>query len=79
MSAETLAHPHQRNNAKGAVDPLIPFKQVTELAGIGRTMIYRLIRRGDFPQPYKPGGTASRWSRAEVIAWRNNQRTSKRD
>lgn len=56
------------------VDRLLKIKQVIEMAGIGRTMIYRLIRSGDFPKPYKPGGYASRWSEAEVIQWRESQR-----
>lgn len=56
------------------VDRLLKLTQVMEMVGIGRTMIYRLIRRGDFPQPFKPGGYASRWSEAEVRGWINAQR-----
>lgn len=55
-------------------DRLLKLSQVSEIAGIGKTMIYRLVRRGDFPQPFKPGGYATRWSEAEVTAWRESQR-----
>ncbi len=56
------------------VDRLLRLAQVIEIAGIGKTMIYRLIRQQKFPQPFKPGGYASRWSESEVEAWRQAQR-----
>lgn len=51
-------------------DRLLKLPQVMEIAGLGKTMIYRMIREGTFPQQHKPGGFASRWSEAEVRAWR---------
>lgn len=57
-------------------DRLLRLNQVIEIAGIGKTMIYRLMRQQKFPQPYKPGGYASRWSESEVTAWRESQRDS---
>lgn len=57
-------------------DRLLRLAQVIEIAGIGKTMIYRLIRQQKFPQPFKPGGYASRWSESEVEAWRQAQRES---
>ena len=64
---------------EGATDRLLKLAQVSEIAGIGKTMIYRLVRSGDFPQPFKPGGYASRWSEAEVLAWRESQREQLRE
>ena len=55
-------------------DDLIALDEVKRLAGIGKTMIYRLERAKSFPQRYKPGGYASRWSRREVMNWREEQR-----
>lgn len=55
-------------------DRLLKLNEVLAITGLGKTMIYRLIGRGKFPQPYKPGGFASRWSEAEVRAWRESQR-----
>jgi prophage regulatory protein len=52
-------------------DRLLKLPQVMEIVGLGKTMIYRMIRAGEFPQPFKPGGYASRWSEAEVLAWRS--------
>ena len=55
-------------------DDLIRLEEVKRLAGVGKSMIYRLERAGRFPQRFKPGGHASRWSRREVMAWREQQR-----
>jgi len=55
-------------------DDLLKIEEVSKIAGIGRTMIYRLERAGRFPERYKPGGHASRWSRHEVMKWREEQR-----
>ena len=57
-----------------ADDDLLPIGEIKKIAGIGKTMIYRLERAGSFPQRYKPGGYASRWSRREVMDWRERQR-----
>ncbi|WP_235587999.1 helix-turn-helix transcriptional regulator [Sphingopyxis sp. H115] len=57
-----------------ADDPLVSLDVVKRIAGIGKTRIYALIRQHKFPKPYKPGGTASRWSLAEVKCWRDEQR-----
>lgn len=57
-----------------AHDRLLKLREVIDIAGIGKTMIYRLVRKGEFPQPFKPGGYASRWSEAEVLTWRESQR-----
>lgn len=58
-------------------DRLIPFAQVSEIAGLGRTRIYAMIRAGKFPAPYKPGGAGSRWSEAEVRAWLESVKSSR--
>ncbi|WP_336508260.1 helix-turn-helix transcriptional regulator [Sphingobium yanoikuyae] len=57
-------------------DRLIPLAEVKELTGLGKTMIYRLIKAGEFPQQFKPGGYASRWNEGEVRAWREAQRAA---
>ena len=58
----------------GVVDRLLPIDAIKEIVGLGKTMIYRLERQGKFPQRFKPGGAASRWSEREVMDWRENQR-----
>jgi len=59
-----------RNVDYGLDDRLLPLNVVIELAGIGKTMIYRKVREGTFPKPCKPGGASTRWSEREVRAWR---------
>ena len=55
-------------------DRLLRMSEVVEATGLSKRMIYRLISQSRFPQQYKPGGWSSRWSEAEVIAWRESQR-----
>jgi prophage regulatory protein len=54
----------------GLDDRLLPIDAVIQLAGIGKTMIYRKVREGTFPTPCKPGGCSTRWSEREVTTWR---------
>lgn len=56
-------------------DDLLKIDEVKKLVGIGKSMIYRLERQDRFPKRYKPGGYASRWSRREVMVWRDQQRS----
>lgn len=61
-------------------DRFIRLAEVTEMVGLGKTMIYRKVREGSFPQPFKPGGAATRWSAREVAEWmeaRRAERTSR--
>ncbi|WP_137406065.1 AlpA family phage regulatory protein [Sphingobium sp. MP9-4] len=53
-------------------DILVPLAVVKEIAGLGKTKIYDLMKRGQFPPAYKPGGAATRWNLREVRAWRAN-------
>lgn len=55
-------------------DRLLRLKEVTELTGLSKAYIYRLMKAGRFPQQFKPGGYASRWSEREVVDWRESQR-----
>lgn len=55
----------------GLEDRLIPIDAVMQIAGIGKTMIYRKMREGSFPKSCKPGGASTRWSENEVKAWRD--------
>lgn len=62
------------NTAAAAPDRLLRLKEVTELTGLSKAYIYRLMKAGRFPQQFKPGGYASRWSESEIVAWRESQR-----
>ena len=50
-------------------DRLLRLEQVKAMVGLGKTLIYRLIAAGDFPIPYKPGGSVARWSENEIVEW----------
>lgn len=57
-----------------ATDPLLKMPEVENIVGLKRAMIYRLVKAGKFPKPWKPGGYASRWLQSEVMAWREQWR-----
>jgi prophage regulatory protein len=59
-------------------DRLLRLDEVKAIVGLGKTRIYALERAGCFPERFKPGGTASRWSESEVRAWLKSQRASSR-
>lgn len=52
-----------------ASDRLIKLSEVMRRVGIGKTMIYRKIKEGTFPAPYKLSPFAARWSEGEVETW----------
>lgn len=54
--------------AQPQFDRLIPFEEVAHQTGIGRTQLYEMIARGEFPRPYKRG-RSSRWSERAVQDW----------
>lgn len=43
--------------------------EVSRRVGLGKTMIYELIKESRFPAPYKLSSCASRWSDQEISAW----------
>ena len=47
---------------------LLRLSEVLTTIALGRTMVYALMARGEFPQPLKAGRT-SRWVESEVQAW----------
>ncbi len=52
-----------------APDRLIKLPEVIAIVGLGKTMIYRKMRAGSFPQACKAGGYSTRWSEREVRDW----------
>lgn len=46
---------------------------VMERTGLGRSTIYAMVARGDFPQPIKLGPRASAWLEAEVDDWQQRR------
>ncbi len=50
-------------------DRFLKIAEVCQRAGLGRTMIYGLIKTYRFPAPYKIGPKIARWSEKELLAW----------
>jgi len=55
--------------ASGPPERLIKLDEVCRRVGLGKSMIYEMIREGRFPRPYKISPCASRWSELEIVAW----------
>lgn len=43
--------------------------EVCRRVGLGKTMIYAMVKDGRFPKPYKLSPFTSRWSEREIVAW----------
>lgn len=56
-------------SAEEPPERFLKLDEVKRRAGLGKSMIYRLIAEGKFPTPYKLTSTASRWSERELVAW----------
>ena len=52
-----------------APERLIRLPEVMRRVGLGKSMIYELIKQERFPRPYKISPSTSRWSETEVVAW----------
>ena len=48
---------------------LLPIRSIQAQTNLGRTKIYDLIRKGDFPAPIKLGARTARWPAAAIDAW----------
>ena len=50
-------------------DRLLRREEVSARCSMSRSMVYRLMREGDFPEPIKIGERAVRWLESEVERW----------
>ena len=50
-------------------DRLLTRAEVERRTGLGRSALYRAMREGRFPEPFRVGLAAVRWSQREVEAW----------
>lgn len=51
------------------INKLIRLPEVQELTGLGRSAIYDMAGRNEFPAPVKISVRASAWVECEVIEW----------
>ncbi len=59
-SVKLLCDPNER---------ALRLRQVSQLTGLGRSMIYQMQAEGRFPQRIKLGDRAVGWLESEVRAW----------
>ena len=50
-------------------DRLLTRSEVQQRTGLGRSSLYRLMRSGAFPEPFRISAKAVRWSQREIEAW----------
>lgn len=50
--------------------------EVESLTGLGRTTIYDLMARGQFPRPVKLTGKAVAWPESKVAEWLDSRPTA---
>ncbi len=48
---------------------LYTIRTVQAITALGRTKIYDLIRKGEFPAPIKLGARTARWHSSLIDAW----------
>ena len=48
---------------------LLRRREVEKITGIGRSSIYRLMKKGKFPRGVRIGSKVVRWRLSEIMAW----------
>ena len=52
---------------------LLRLPQVLERVGLGKSSVYAMIQRKEFPAPIKIGGRISAWDSSAIDAWIEEQ------
>lgn len=52
-------------------DKILRCREVQHAIGLSRSTIYRMVERGDFPQPQKLGLRAIGWRESAIQSWVN--------
>ncbi len=61
----------KERNTRAAPAPvrMLRLPEVKQLVGLGRSTIYAMVKRGEFPAPVPLGARAVAWVSTEVTAW----------
>lgn len=51
------------------MDAILKLPEVTRITGIGRSNLYAMVQRGEFPKPVKLSVRSVGWRQSEVDAW----------
>ena len=60
---------HTTNSAISANTSLLRIKLVSERTGLGKSTIWKWVKEGRFPHPYKLSTRVTVWSSEEVNQW----------
>lgn len=74
--------PQKHHGSEEPVDPSdqwITRAEVEHRTGLNGNVIYRKMRAGDFPEPFKVGSRSVRWSAREIEAWKKSRPRSHGD
>jgi len=52
-----------------ADDPMISLEDVSAMLAVSKRTISRLIKEGDFPEPYRISAAVLRWKKSVVLEW----------
>ena len=52
-----------------SMEQLLRRPDVEKRVGLGRSMIYKLMRTGDFPEPVRISARSVAWRESDVSAW----------
>lgn len=58
-------------------DPALRIKDASTYTGIGKSHLYDLVKRGEFPAPIPLGGRAHGWRLSDLNAWLDKQAESR--
>ena len=50
-------------------DRLLRRRQVEEITGMSRSLIYKMMLEGEFPRPVRVGPMAVRWRASDITTW----------
>ena len=68
-----------KNHGDMSLDRLLTRAEVERRTGLARSSIYRMMRAGQFPEPYRVGPKSVRWRESEIALWINSLQKSHGD
>ena len=72
--------PPEAKQQTAAQDPeprrIMRLQEVRRLTSLSRSTVWREVRKGRFPQPFKLCSTSIAWYSDEIVAWIDNRRSA---
>jgi prophage regulatory protein len=67
---------HRPDNESAEGEQLLRMADIRRITGLSRSTIYRYIKRGLFPKPYRLGPGRVGWKKSEILEWQAQLRRS---